>query len=114
MYHPYFRGKQYELITIRENASILRKAGFHPIIEPVRETLGGLQKALNAVLDVGGEATLIVNPYHGDLSGAQEALRKFLKEAFSSDDGVSAGILLKSDLSSVDAMKCYALHEKHN
>lgn len=44
MYHPYFRGKQYELITTRENAERLAKASFLPIIEPVRESLGGLQK----------------------------------------------------------------------
>jgi len=28
MYHPYFRGKQYELITVRETASLLAVADF--------------------------------------------------------------------------------------
>jgi hypothetical protein len=42
MYHPYFRGKQYELITIRELAPLFKAAGFCPIIEPVKETLSGL------------------------------------------------------------------------
>ena len=50
MYHPYFRGKQYELITIREMAPLLKTAGFRPIIEPVREALSGLHKALDAVV----------------------------------------------------------------
>lgn len=50
VYHPYFRGKQYELITVRETAPILAAAEFRPIIEPVRETLAGLQKALDAVV----------------------------------------------------------------
>jgi hypothetical protein len=42
MYHPYFRGKQFELITIRESAKLLSDYKFIPIIEPVRESLGSL------------------------------------------------------------------------
>ncbi|MBS1982831.1 MAG: sce7725 family protein, partial [Bdellovibrionales bacterium] len=44
VYHPYFRGKQYELITIRENASVLAASKFVPIIEPVKEALNGLER----------------------------------------------------------------------
>jgi hypothetical protein len=68
MYCPYFRGKQYELIAVREMAPILAAAGFRPIIEPVRESLGGLHKALAAVTEADGHAIVIVNPHHGDLS----------------------------------------------
>ena len=32
MYFPYFRGKQYELIAIRETAALLQELGFVPII----------------------------------------------------------------------------------
>jgi hypothetical protein len=53
MYHPYFRGKQYDLLTIREMAPLLKTAGFRPIIEPVKETLSGLQKGLDAVVEAG-------------------------------------------------------------
>ncbi len=35
MYHPYFRGKQFELITIREMAALLAEKNFVPVIEPV-------------------------------------------------------------------------------
>jgi hypothetical protein len=61
MYHPYFRGKQYELITVREMAPLMAAAGFRPIIEPVRETLSGLQKALDTVVDVRGRAIVVVD-----------------------------------------------------
>lgn len=37
MYYPYFRGKQYELITIRENAQRMADSTFVPVIEPVSE-----------------------------------------------------------------------------
>ena len=39
MYHPYFRGKQFELLCIREMAPILKQADFRPIVEPVRDNL---------------------------------------------------------------------------
>lgn len=49
MYHPYFRGKQYELITVKEMAPFLAECDFRPIIEPARSEFGGLQRALDAV-----------------------------------------------------------------
>jgi hypothetical protein len=65
MYHPYFRGKQYELITVRETAPELASADFVPIIEPVKESLGGLQRTLEAVCEEDGSAIVVVNPHHG-------------------------------------------------
>lgn len=59
MYHPYFRGKQYELITIREVAPILAASKFVPIIEPVREALNGLERSLKEVCDAKGRAVVI-------------------------------------------------------
>src|SRR5580700_11384067 len=97
MYPPYFRGKQYQLITIREMAPLLKAAGFRPIIEPVKETLSGLQKALDAVVKAGGRAIVIVNPHHGDLSGAGESLTELLKGQYLELPNISAGILLKQE-----------------
>jgi hypothetical protein len=113
MYHPYFRGKQYELITIREMASLLREAGFRPIIEPVKEFLGGLQKALDAVVGADGRAIVIVNPHYGDLSGSGTPVTKLRKGNFLDLPGISAGILLKQNMTADDAMKCYAAHSAH-
>lgn len=39
MYYPYFRGKQYELIAIRERAGLIAENDFVPIIEPVKDNL---------------------------------------------------------------------------
>jgi uroporphyrinogen-III synthase len=74
MYHPYFRGKQYELITIRDTADLLRRHGFVPIVEPVRESLNGLRRALEAVTKAAGSSILIVNPVHGDHSDDGDAI----------------------------------------
>jgi hypothetical protein len=113
MYYPYFRGKQYELITIREQAPLLAEAGFRPIIEPVKESLGGLHKALDAVTEAKGRAVVIVNPHHGDLSDSGEPLTKLLQGKFTGHQGVSAGILLKDDTSTAEAFDCYKEHSAH-
>ncbi len=114
MYHPYFRGKQFELITIRETAGLMAKSEFVPIIEPVRETLGGLKRALNAIVEAGGKAIVIVNPDHGDHAKDGEGISSFLKENFLGKDGITAGILLKEDMDIAAAFACYNEHKDHD
>lgn len=114
MYHPYFRGKQYELITVRELAPLMSNVGFRPIIEPVREGLSGLHKALNAVAEADGKAILIVNPRHGDLSEDGSSLTDLLREEFQDLSGIAAGILLTGTISADDAWKLYQEHSEHS
>lgn len=113
MYYPYFRGKQFELITIREMAPLIAKKGFVPIIEPVRESLNGLQKALKALSGNGGQAIVIVNPYYGDYQESGADITSFLKEACD-DNSISAGVLLRSDMTVEQAMMCYREHADHD
>jgi hypothetical protein len=113
MYHPYFRGKQYELITIRESAPSLAAAGFVPIIEPVKESLGGLQRSLEAVCNADGRAIVIVNPFHGDLANGSDGIAALLEASFPDDQRISAGILLKEGMPSptIQAL-CDAHHDR--
>ncbi|WP_186401718.1 sce7725 family protein [Sphingopyxis sp. P1IMeth2] len=111
MYHPYFRGKQYELITIRENAELMANSDFIPIIEPVKEALSGLARALTAVCDAGGNAIVIVNPYHGDYAADGESISEFLEENFSDADNVLPGILLREGTTVEQAMQCIQMHQ---
>ena len=113
MYHPYFRGKQYELITVREMAPLLSAAGFCPIIEPVRGDLSALRKALDEVVKAKGRATVIVNPQCGDLSDSGKTLSNFLKNNVLVLPGISAGILLTQSIPSDAAFKCYEAHADH-
>lgn len=113
MYYPYFRGKQYELITIRESAKMMADAGFVPIIEPVRESLGGLQKALDKVVESGGEAIVIVNPRHGELSDDGEDISTLLADFFAETENVIAGILLKSSMTVDEIVDCCNVHKDH-
>jgi hypothetical protein len=114
MYHPYFRGKQYELITVRETAPILATSGFVPIIEPVKETLGGLQRTLQAVCDENGRAIVIVNPHHGDHAEDGIGITELLQSVFSDCPQMSAGILLKQNMSVADVLGCCQEHAAHD
>ena len=114
MYHPYFRGKQFELITIREMAPLLADKEFVPIIEPVRESLGGLQKALKAICDAGGRTIVIVNPYHGDHQEDGTSITELLQDGYIGDDAIAAGILLRSDMDIATVMTYFDDHADHN
>lgn len=113
MYHPYFRGKQFELITIREMAELLAEKNFVPVIEPVRESLGGLKKTLSAVSDAGGRAIVIVNPYHGDHQENGASITALLQEDFKDVETISAGILLRNGMTVAEVMDCYRQHADH-
>ncbi|MBC2669711.1 sce7725 family protein [Novosphingobium piscinae] len=114
MYHPYFRGKQFELITIREMAPLLAARHFVPIIEPVRESLGGLERTLKAICEADGRAIVIVNPYHGDHGDDGANISALLQGGFIGNDKISAGILLRSNTSFDDAKGCFEAHKGHH
>lgn len=111
MYFPYFRGKQYELITIRENAELLSGAGFIPIIEPVKKSITGLARAIDAVNDANGQAILIVNPHHGDHVHDSKTIERFFVEKLSDADNISAGILVTESVTVEDIEGICAQHE---
>lgn len=66
-----------------------------PIIEPVKESLGGLERTLKAVCDAGGRAVVIVNPHHGDLAEGGEGIAELLNGAFRGRAEIEVGVLLK-------------------
>lgn len=113
MYHPYFRGKQFELIAIRETAEVMARANFVPIIEPVRETLSGLEKTLSAICDVKGKAIVIVNPSYGDHSTSGHNISQLLRDNFSGSGNISAGILLNEGMDEDIALHLLNKHKNH-
>jgi hypothetical protein len=97
MYYPFFRGKQYELVTIRENAQLIKDNGFVPIIEPVKESLNGLVRTLTALQQVKAPAILIVNPDNGDYADRGNLFERALREQIPSLEGLTLGVLAHSD-----------------
>jgi len=114
MYYPYFRGKQFELITIRETATLLAEKGFVPLIEPVRQSLGGLERTLEAIRKAKGRAIVIVNPHHGDHSDDGTDITALLEGGFTGGTRISAGILLRSKTSLSDAKAHFERHRDHH
>lgn len=105
VYHPYFRGKQYELIAIRETAELMANRDFVPIIAPVREQIRGLHKALEALCLVGTRAIIIINPKHGDHKHDGTKISELLNEEFEEHDNLMVGIRLHSGLSADQALQ---------
>lgn len=114
MYFPYFRGKQFELLAIRDTAILLANAEFVPIIEPVKEALKGLSRALDAVCEAGGHAIVIVNPHHGSLAGNGTAISDLLDQNYPKTENVCAGILLKESTTLDQARELFEGNSDHN
>lgn len=114
MYFPYFRGKQYDLIAIRDTAETLATHGFIPIIEPVRDNLSGLERALRTLCEAGGSAIVVVNPKHGELSEDGQPISELLSNLIEEIDGVSAGVYLHDEMSVAQALSIFNDHEDHS
>jgi hypothetical protein len=110
MYHPYFRGKQYELITVRETAPLMAAAKFVPIIEPVKESLRGLRRTLQDICDAKGQAIVIVNPHHGVHSEDGQNISALLQGSFLKQPTISAGVILTKDMTVGEALQCCEEH----
>ncbi|NMH66233.1 sce7725 family protein [Shewanella salipaludis] len=98
MYYPYFRGKQYELIVVKENAKLISNSGFIPIIEPVKSATSGLVRTLDAIKNENGKVILIINPVNGDFKNNHEEILLFFKDNHSDFPGLSPGVLLTDDI----------------
>ena len=113
MYHPYFRGKQFELLVIRETAGLLAACKFVPIIEPVKEALSGLERTLKTICEAKGKAVIIVNPSYGVYSEGGQSISSLMKTQFENNELVDVGVLLKQGMSLVDALAFYDQHPNH-
>lgn len=72
MYFPYLRGKQFELLALREfankNASNRK---IIPIIEPVKNSFNSLKTAIEVMLKQGLKFALVLNPNDGDFKRSE-------------------------------------------
>lgn len=101
MYFPYFRGKQNELLVIRENAELLASSNFTPIVEPVNNPDGSLIRCIEAVVEVSGSIILIINTKKSVKKEQQANIQKLISDYLQTDigrnDSVKIGLLLTTD-----------------
>jgi hypothetical protein len=57
---------------------------------------------------------LIVNPEHGELSGAGESLTQMLQQKYLTLPDIAAGILLTAETTLAEATACYEAHQAHS
>ena len=68
MYYPYLRGRQFELIALREFA--LQRGDNNniiPIIEPVKKTFNSMKLAIPKLIEGNVKFALILNPQVGEM-----------------------------------------------
>lgn len=73
MYYPYLRGRQFELIALREYA--LQRGDSNniiPIIEPVKNTFNSMKLTLPKLIEGNVRFALILNPQVGKIKNTQE------------------------------------------
>ncbi len=84
MYYPYLRGKQFELLALRE--FVTNYAGtchVFPIIEPVKTSFNSMKLAIKKLNEVKVPFALIINPKKGELVGKFETVLAELDEVLS-------------------------------
>ncbi len=105
MYYPYFRGRQYELIAIRESALTFAEKNFVPIIEPVKKRLSGLHKALDILHESNAHVILIANPQIGDHSNDNSDITNLINEKHPEQHKLICGLLLTEKTTVAEAIE---------
>lgn len=99
MYFPFLRGKQFELLALRELVDLpLNPQKIIPIIEPVKGNLSSLRTALKALNKIGVRVQLILNPEVGDLKTNFASILPLVQEfAISENNPIIPTYIVKSD-----------------
>lgn len=81
MYLPFLRGKQYELLALRELTALpIDFSKISPIIEPVKKELKSIGTAVKMLKRVDVLVQLVVNPEHGELKKSSEHIFDFIEQ----------------------------------
>jgi len=100
MYFPYLRGKQNELILLRDNAALIGQSPITPIIEPVKSNIKPLLKCIDSLVDVNAEFILVVNSICGELAGNNTLIRdEVIKDELLQYKGLTLGYILDEEAS---------------
>ncbi len=100
MYFPYLRGKQFELIGLRElSARIGREAVIHPVIEPVRKSYSTIRLTLEKFVKDQVNFTLIINPIVGELASQHKEIIALINQVVPDYDKLHIGILVHPRMS---------------
>lgn len=95
MYFPYLRGKQFELISLRELSDIMsaKRDKISPIIEPVKDS-STLRSTLKELIEKNINFNFIINPRVGDFKTDYEPLIEVLRENINGYENFQLSIIV--------------------
>jgi len=97
MYFPYLRGKQEEVIALREVADIIGQSSVIPIVEPVKSTASTIRRlsdVASSIITNGGQIIVIINPRVGELRNNNVPLVQMINSDFASDTNFLLGLIV--------------------
>lgn len=111
MYYPFIRGKQFELVMLREMAPKIAAWGFVPIIEPVKGNFPALKRALDKLVENKCRFILIANPSVGELKADSSSLwDEIFDDHLKGYNNYSAGLSLTANHSLETARDFFEAH----
>ncbi len=116
MYLPYLRGKQFELIALREIADLMAKVPqkVSPIIEPVKDS-STFKSALRDLASKKINFTIIVNPTVGDFTKSSDMIINTLKDELGNYIDYQVGVIVddrQEDVTHLEKIKAHGLNFK--
>jgi hypothetical protein len=97
MYYPYLRGRQFELIALREYAQQKgKKNNIIPIIEPVKATFNSMKLALPKLIAEDVKFALILNPQVGEIKNISTITESLNNELLDTSNWIPAFIVTRN------------------
>lgn len=103
MYYPYLRGKQFELIALRELSDLIAKNSkkISPIIEPVKNS-STLKSTISELKDKNINFNIIINPIVGDLVKKSSEIFKVISNEIDKYTNYQLAIIINNKTSLSD------------
>ena len=98
MYYPYLRGKQFELLALREFAELYSdNCMVFPVIEPVKSSFNSMKIALKKLQEKKISYALVLNPQVGDLIRDTRAIEMELEQLLEDKDSWIPAYIVNSN-----------------
>jgi hypothetical protein len=114
MYYPFIRGKQFELVMLRNMASKIAEWDFVPIIEPVKGSFPALKRTLDELIRNNCRFIIIANPIVGELKDdSSELCAEIFDDYLCAYSNYSVGLCLSSESSLETARVFFQTHTRN-
>ncbi|MGN5107534.1 sce7725 family protein [Aeromonas hydrophila] len=103
MYFPFLRGKQNELLALRECAEKLSTNGkVVPIIEPVTKGFSPILKCINTLCDKKIDSIIVYNSQNGDIGKSSDLMKKLVGEIKSKTKAQHFAFIINSSTKEIE------------